>query len=329
MINPPDLVPPSRRALLLGAPLLAAPRALRAQPAKLRVGDQRGNARAVMEASGQLEGFGDQLAWSEFPAAAPLIEALNAGAIDTGLVGDAPFTFGAAAGVPMKAIAATRENRAGLAILVPQASPVHGIADLRGKRIATGRGSIGHQLVLAALEDARLPPDAVQLVFLLPADAKAAYASGAVDAWSTWEPYVAQEETLAGARRVVDGSRITPGLGFQAAHTRAIAARRPQLLEFVQRLARARAWANDNIASYARTWSGLMKVPEPVAQLWFERARTRVVPIDAAVIADEQRNIDLYTRAGLVRRPLLATDLLDPSFNPAVRRERPGPQSPG
>jgi len=234
-------------------------------------------------------------------------------------VGDAPFTFGAAAGVPIKAIAATRENRGGLAIIVPKDSPVQSFADLKGKRIATGRGSIGHQVVLAAQEDAKLPFDAVRFVFLLPADAKAAYASGAVDAWATWEPYVSQEEVLAGARRIVSGERIMPGLGFQAARTDAIAVRRPELAEFVRRLAAARAWANANVAGYANTWSGLMNIPAPVARHWFERAVTRVVPIDDAVAVDEQKNIDLYARAGLVRRRIEARDLLDASFNEAIQ----------
>ena len=312
-----------RRSLLLGAAAtLAAPRILRAQGshggAPLRVGDQRGNARAVMEAAGVLKGFEGRLAWSEFPAAAPLVEALNANAIDTGLVGDAPFTFGAAAGVPAKAIAATRENRGGLAILVQKDSPIQDIQGLVGKRVATGRGSIGHQIVLAALENAGLPLDAVTFVFLLPADAKAAWTRGSVEAWSTWEPYVSQEEVLNGARRIANGEGITPGLGFQAAREDAIANRRPELAEFVKRLAAARAWANGNVAGYARTWSELMNVPAPVAEHWFARAATRVVPIDAGVERDEQRNIDLYTRAGLVRRKVLAADLLDASFNEAI-----------
>ncbi|PWC28492.1 ABC transporter substrate-binding protein [Teichococcus aestuarii] len=311
----------NRRALLLGAAALAAPlaapRLLRAQ-SPLRVGDQRGNARAVMEAAGVLKDLEGLITWSEFPAAAPLVEALNAGAIDTGLVGDAPFTFGAAAGVPAKAIAATRQKQDGLAILVPKDSPARSFADLKGKRIATGRGSIGHQLVLAALEANKLPQDAVTFVFLLPSDAKAAYSSGAVEAWSTWEPYVSQEEVLAGSRRVQDGNGITPGLSFQAARDDAIAARRPELEDFVRRLARARAWANGNIPAYAKSWSELMKVPEPVALQWFERARTRVVPIDDAVVADEQGNIDLYTRAGLVRRRVRAEDILDRSFAAAI-----------
>jgi sulfonate transport system substrate-binding protein len=278
-----------------------------------------------MEASGQLQGFGDRIAWSEFPAAAPLVEALNAGAIDTGLVGDAPFTFGAAAGVPIKAIAATRENREGLAILVAKDSPIQSIQDLKGKRIATGRGSIGHQVILAALENAGLPLDAVTFVFLLPADAKAAWSRGSVEAWATWEPYVSQEEVLNGARRVAHGQGITPGLGFQAARTDAIAARRDDLAEFVRRLAAARTWANANVAEYARIWSGLMNVPAPVAEHWFARAATRVVPIDDSVAADEQRNIDLYTRAGLVRRRIEAKDLLDASFNATITSGNRGP----
>lgn len=308
-----------RRALLLAAgATLAMPRILRAQ-APLRVGDQRGNARAVMQAAGVLDGVEGRYAWSEFPAAAPLVEALNAGAIDTGLVGDAPFTFGAAAGVPAKAIAATRQNQDGLAILVPKDSAVRSLQDLAGKRIATGRGSIGHQLVLAALEAAKLPADAVRLVFLLPADAKAAYSSGAVEAWSTWEPYVSQEEVLAGSRRIVDGNGITPGLSFQAARDDAIASRRPELGDFVRRLTVARRWANENIPAYAKSWSALMNVPEPVAVQWFTRARTRVVPIDDAVVRDEQGNIDLYSRAGLVRRRIQAEDILDRSFTPVIQ----------
>lgn len=308
-----------RRALLLAAgATLAMPRILRAQ-APLRVGDQRGNARAVMQAAGVLDGVEGRYAWSEFPAAAPLVEALNAGAIDTGLVGDAPFTFGAAAGVPAKAIAATRQNQDGLAILVPKDSAVRSLQDLAGKRIATGRGSIGHQLVLAALEAAKLPHDAVRLVFLLPADAKAAYSSGAVEAWSTWEPYVSQEEVLAGSRRIVDGNGITPGLSFQAARDDAIASRRPELEDFVRRLTVARRWANENIPAYAKSWSALMNVPEPVAVQWFTRARTRVVPIDDAVVRDEQGNIDLYSRAGLVRRRIQAEDILDRSFTPVIQ----------
>jgi sulfonate transport system substrate-binding protein len=59
-------------------------------------------------------------------------------------------------------------------------------------------------------------------VFLAPSDAKVAYTQGSVDAWSTWEPYVSQEEVLFQSRRVITAEGLTPGLGFQVATPNAI-----------------------------------------------------------------------------------------------------------
>src|SRR3954447_13896760 len=112
-----------RLAFVAGLILAAIATSARAETT-LIVGDQKGNSRAVMEASGVLKDVPYKIEWKEFPAAAPLLEALGAGAIETGLVGDAPFTFAAAANVPVKAIAAVRQSRDGLAVLVPEQSPI-------------------------------------------------------------------------------------------------------------------------------------------------------------------------------------------------------------
>ncbi|MDH2312948.1 ABC transporter substrate-binding protein [Methylobacterium brachiatum] len=307
-----------RAAILILVALLALGPA-RAEEV-LRMGDQRGNARALMEAAGVLDGLPYRLEWSEFPAAAPLLEALNAGAIDAGGVGDAPFTFAAAAGAPVKAFMAFRNRQDGLAILVAPDSPIRSVADLKGKRVATNRGSIGHQVVLAALAEAGLPFDSVLFSFLPPADAKIALASGSVEAWATWEPYTSTAE-LAGLARVVrDGNGITPGLTFTVARDSALTDKRPLLADFAARLARARAWALKDPAPYAKVWSKLIGLPEAVPLRWFGRAGYRTVPIDADVIADEQRTIDLYVRAGLIpkgRAPQAAA-IFDTGFSRAL-----------
>ena len=284
----------------------------------LKVGDQRGGSRALMEAAGVLKDLPYKIEWSEFPAAAPLLEALNAEAIDTGIVGDAPFTFAVASGAPIRAILATRAEQDGLAVLVRPDSPVQSFADLKGKRIGTGRGSVGHQLVLAALEDANLAKGDVTLSFLLPAEAKAALTSGSLDAWSTWEPYTSQLVLSGEARIVRDGQGITPGLGFQVAHVEAIEAKRGELEDFVRRLAKARVWESANREAYAATWAKLIGLPKEIPLRWFAGANTRPVPIDAEVVAAEQRTIDLYLRNGLITKPIKAADVLDPSFNKAV-----------
>jgi sulfonate transport system substrate-binding protein len=286
----------------------------------LRVGDQKGNSQAVMEAAGVLKDVPYRIEWKEFPAAAPLLEALSAGAIETGLVGDAPFTFAAAANAPMKAIAAIRQSREGLAILVPDKSAIQGFDDLRGKKIATGRGSIGHQLVLAALEAKGWKPSDVQLVFLAPSDAKIAYTQGSVDAWSVWEPYVSQEEVLFKSRRVLTAEALTPGLSFQVASPAAIRDKRAELQDFVQRLTAARAWSLGNVNSYAETWGRLMNIPTTVPLNWLARAKIHIVPIDDGVVADEQKTIDLYFRSGLINRKLDAAEIVDRSFSDAIAK---------
>jgi len=284
----------------------------------LRVGDQKGNSQAVMEAAGVLKDVPYKIEWKEFPAAAPLLEALGAGAIETGLVGDAPFTFAAASNVPVKAIAAIRQTQEGLAILVPETSPIQSFDALRGKTIATGRGSIGHQLVLAALQSKGWSTDDVKIVFLAPSDAKVAYSQGSVDAWSTWEPYVSQEEVLFKSRRIITGEGLTPGLSFQVATPAAIKDKREVLADFVRRLTIARAWSQDHVENYAQTWGRLMNIPPTVPLNWLQRAKIRIAPIDDAVVADEQTTIDLYLRSGLIKRPLKASEIVDRSFTEAI-----------
>jgi sulfonate transport system substrate-binding protein len=284
----------------------------------LRVGDQKGNSQAVLEAAGVLKDLPYKIEWKEFPAAAPLLEALGAGAIDTGLVGDAPFTFAAAANVPVKAIGAIRQSREGLAILVPRESNIHDFDDLKGKKVATGRGSIGHQLILAALESRGWSPSAVQIVFLAPSDAKVAYTQGSVDAWSTWEPYVSQEEVLFQSRRLITAEGLVPGIGFQVASPSAIRDKRPELEDFLRRLTAARAWSLSNVGAYAETWSRLMNIPPAVPLNWLGRAKIRIAPIDDGVVADEQTTIDLYFRSGLIRQRLSPADIVDRSFSDAI-----------
>jgi sulfonate transport system substrate-binding protein len=299
---------------LIAVAFLAGATPIAGAQTTLRVGDQKGNAQAVMEAAGVLKDVPYRIEWKEFVAAAPLLEALGAGAIDTGLVGDAPFTSGA----PMKAIAAIRQSREGLAILVPEKSPIQNFDDLRGKKIATGRGSIGHQLVLAALESKGWSTSDVQIVFLAPSDAKVAYTQGSVDAWSTWEPYVSQEEVLFQSRRVITAEGITPGIGFQVASPNAIRDKRPELEDFLRRLTAARLWSLTNVSAYAETWGKLMNIPPAVPLNWLNRAKIQIAPIDDDVVADEQKTIDLYFRAGLIKQKLGAADIVDRSFSGAI-----------
>lgn len=309
-----------RRGILSGvAAASLAGRAARADGVTLRAGDQKGGTQSVMKAAGVLDGLPYRLEWNQFAAAAPLLEALNARAVDLAFASDAPITFALASGLQARIVQAIRSTGAGTAILAPAGSAVQSVAQLRGKTVATNRGSVGHALVLAVNEAQGWGTDGIRLANLLPAEAKSAFSTGAVDAWSSWGVYVAQARLTDGARVVVDGGGgLLTGLAFLAATEEAIARKRAALMDFSRRLAAARRWAQSNRDSYATVLAAEIGVSQAVARLVLDTDNPVVVPMDASVVEDEQRTINQYTAAGLIRTRLEAAKLFDTSFNAAI-----------
>jgi sulfonate transport system substrate-binding protein len=309
----------SRRVFLLGSAALATAAAAPLTPATvLRVGDQKGGCQAVMKAAGVLDDVPFTIEWKQFAAAAPLLEALNAEAVDIASASDSPTTFALAAGVKGRVIGATRGTSAGTSIIVQANSPIRSMEDLRGRKIGTNRGSVGHALVLAVAEKLGWTTDDFRLANLMPADAKAALASGAIDAWSTWNTYVAQARLNDGARVVASGAGLLSGTNFQTATLTAIQARPAALTEYLRRLNIAWRWAAANPDAYAHTLSGEIGVAEPVAKLAYETDKPLPVPIDDSVVAAEQHTADRYLAAHLLHERLDAAAVFDRSFNGAV-----------
>jgi sulfonate transport system substrate-binding protein len=280
----------------------------------LKVGDQQLQTRGVLEASGQLKNVPYPIEWFNFPAAQPLGEALNAGAIDIGGLGDAPLIFAYAAGANVRAVAATRSQPVDLAIIVPENSPIRNAHDLKGKRIATTRGSIGHYLLIATLERANLKLSDVTLSFMQPADAKAALVSGSVDAWSTWDPYVALGEIRDHDRSIANGVDLSSGLSFQAATQESIKAKHAQIADFLKRVAAGQRWALSHPDEVAAMQSRVTGLPPDVLKTVYQRAQLHPVAIDDKLIAEQQKTADLYHRADVIKTPLDVTPSFDTEF---------------
>lgn len=145
-----------RRQLLVLAAAAATPSCAPAGGGVLKVGSQKGGTKALILASGVLAGAPYRVEWSEFPAAQHLQEAIGAGAVDLGAVGDAPFLFAYASGGKVRAVHASKAagGGRGTAVVVPGTSPLTRAVDLKGRKVATGRGSIGHYLILRLIGQA-------------------------------------------------------------------------------------------------------------------------------------------------------------------------------
>ncbi|WP_109479852.1 ABC transporter substrate-binding protein [Paraburkholderia sp. C35] len=300
-------------ARLLLIALSAAPFTAHADTT-LKVGDQQLQTRGILEASGQLKDVPYKIEWFNFPAAQPLGEALNAGAIDVGGLGDAPLIFAYAAGAKVRAVAATRSQPVDLAIIVPEQSTIKSAADLKGKRIATTRGSIGHYLVIATLERAGIKLSDVSLRFMQPADAKAALASGNVDAWSTWDPYVALAEQRDHDRSIANGVNLSSGLSFQAATEDSIKTRHAEIADFLKRVAAGQRWALSHPDEVAAMQSRVTGLPPEVLKTMYQRAQLHPVAIADHLVAEQQKTADLYHRADVIKTRLEVAPSFDRQF---------------
>jgi len=284
----------------------------------LRVGDQKGGNRSLLEISGLAHDLPYKIEWAEFPAAAPILEALNAGSLDVGYTGDLAFLTVYAAGAPIKAIGGTRSNATTQAILVRQDSPIRSAADLKGKRIAGTRGGWGQFLVDATLEKSGFRLDEATFAPLGPVDAKVALLAGSIDAWAVWEPYVSYATLRDNARVIADGSGLTPTITFIVATDNAIATKRAALQDLVNRLNKARLWSLDHVDAYAKNTAELTRLPEDVLLAAYQAQRTAPIAIDDGVVKEVQAASNRATRYGILSRQIDVTKAVDPSFNAPI-----------
>jgi sulfonate transport system substrate-binding protein len=267
----------------------------------LRVGDQTGETRSRLTAAGLLKGLPYRIQWSTFPAAVNLHEALRAGAIDVGAAADSPTVTAIVGGSRIEVVAAWKNGGVGNYLLVPKDSPIHKLADLRGKRISPStKGSVAHYLTLGVLKKAGLKPSDVKLNFLNPPDANAAFTNGGIDAWATWGIFSARARG-AGARVLISGKGINSGLNVLSATRTAYAdpKKKRAIADFSDRVTKGFTWARDKPQDFDRWYAGFAKQPENIAaQVRPDQAAYRRVPLDGKLAAELQTTYKTWIAAG-------------------------------
>ncbi|MEU8756152.1 ABC transporter substrate-binding protein [Streptomyces chartreusis] len=285
----------------------------------LDVGDQKGGSEAILRAAGELENLDYKIKWSTFTSGPPLLEAVNAKAVDIGGVGNTPPVFAAGAGSKITAVAAFKGTSKGDAILVPKDSKLTGPEQLKGRSIAVAQGSSANYQLVASLRKAGLSLSDVEVKYLQPADALAAFTAGKVDAWAVWDPYTSQVLLSKQGRVLTTGDGITNGLTFQVAAPSALQDKRKAaaIKDYLQRLRRATAWVYDHQEEWAKVWAKDTGLPYEVALASVRRTNaTRVsVAVDKPLIASEQEIADTFTELKLIPNKVDFGDFVDPRYN--------------
>lgn len=274
----------------------------------LRVGVQKDGIRSVLIASGQLDDLPYEIEWSEFAAGPPIIEAAAADQIDVAWVGAAPPIFGAASGADFKIVATVSEqDKKQDSVLVPQGSDITSIKELEGKKVAVAKGTSGHGHLLMALEANGLTLDDIEPQYLAPADGQAAFQSGAVDAWSIWDPFVTQAVMESGAVDLTEDQPETdPYIQFEIASASALEDEetRDHVADFVERVGEAFAWAQDNPEEFGKGWAEESGLAEDVLVAVARKKLTDVTGVTDEHVKQIQELADLFAEAGEIPEPV-------------------------
>ncbi|MFI6520739.1 ABC transporter substrate-binding protein [Spirillospora sp. NPDC050679] len=283
----------------------------------LRLGDQKGGQQALLGAAGELSGVPYKVEFKQFTSGPPLLEAINAGAVDAGAVGNAPPVFAAAAGAKLKIVAAADIGLTGQAILAAKGSSIRTPADLKGKRIAVAKGSSSHYHLLTVLKKAGLGFKDVQPQYLAPPDALAALSTGKLDAWAIWDPYTAQGEAQAGGRLLVDGVGYTNGYQVIVAGKKTLddRAKEAALRDYLTRQRRALAWSAVHVKEWARVWAKDTGLPLPIAEVAAKRRAAKLIKVDDTLVAAEQALADAFLAEKLIPARVTMADHVDRRFN--------------
>lgn len=308
----------ARRHILIAALLLAtaaaAPVRAADKPAEIRIGTQKGGFFPAVRQRQTLENafkpLGIEIKWIDFQFGPPLLEAINVGSVDFGFVGDTPPIFAQAGGARIRYVAAVKSEGNTQAIVVPKDSPIKTLADLKGKRVAFGKGSSAHNLLVASLEKAGLSWSDITPAPLAPADATAAFVKGSVDAWSIWDPYLALAELKESARVIAFDKDVHKPNAFYIANTDFVEKYPSLVAKLNASFATEGVWAETHHEEVAKAQSEATGVDIEAVRRFVNRSTYSVVPLDAEVIKTQQAVADRFARLGLIPKPVNVSDIV-------------------
>jgi sulfonate transport system substrate-binding protein len=304
----------SRRHLLATA--LAAPAVVRAHAAEtktLRVGFQKGEpvemaAKANKDLETLLGPKGVSVEWIEFQFGPPMLEAMRVGSVDVGAVGDTPPVFAQAAHADLLYIAGNRA--APQSVLVPAGSKIQTLADLKGKKLAFGRGSSAHNFAVMVLEKAGLRYDEIEPVYLGPADAGAAFERGAIDAWSIWEPYTSLFANRPGVRTLATNKDIGEQFGYIVANGPFVRANPALTTSVIEAFSATAEKARGHHEDVAGVLAGATGIPQDVWTRALAQDPFQILPMNDDLTRSQQKVADRFRALGLVPVDVKVADIV-------------------
>ena len=271
---------------------------------------------------------GIEIKWSFLRGAGPAVNELYAnGLVDFSLLGDLPSIIGRSGGLKTRVLAATA-IRGNTYIFVPTSSSIQTVSDLRGKRVAIFKGTNIQLTANKILEKFGLKESDIRAINMDAATAKAAMATGDIDAAFGWTDYLALRDQ--GLARMLYSTDHTDLLSYR--HCSFIGSE-----DFIQKYPEITKRVVKTVVLAAKWLSEQDANPAPAFQLWTRSGVTfanfkedlgksslKVLSsplVDDYLIAQYKTNIQEAKRFGLIRNTFSFDEWYEPRFLKEVLQE--------
>lgn len=283
-------------------------------PKEIRIGIQKSGSLVYLKDQKFLEqalkAQNIQVKWLEFPSGPPMLEAMNTGNLDFATTGESPPVFAQAANAGLVYVAheVAAPNSEGL--LLPKNSPITDAKQLKGKRIAVAKGSSAHYTLVQALKKHGLAYGDITPVYLQPADARAAFEQGNVDAWVVWEPYRAAAEAQLGAKTLFNTEGLKPSYSFYLA-SKDFAIAHPELVKtVVEQVNKADQAINADLDGFGKITAKLVGLPEDIAIEAVKRRNYGTRYMTPEVVVEQQKVADAFYGLKLIPKAIQVQDIV-------------------
>ncbi|MET0541049.1 MAG: aliphatic sulfonate ABC transporter substrate-binding protein [Variovorax sp.] len=258
----------------------------------------------------QLAPLGVKVSWHEFTSGLPLLEALNLDNLDFSAdVADTVPVFAQAAGAQLTFVAQEAPSPSAQAIVVKADSPLKSVADLKGRKVGFAKAAGAHYLLLAALEKAGLSFKDIEPAYLTPADGRAAFEKGAIDAWVVWDPFLSAAQRQSSVRVLADGTGIASYQRYYLASTK-FAQARPDVLQVIYaELDRAGKWVKQSPGDAAALLAPVWGVDVATVTQANGRRSYAVRPATPERLVEQQKIADAFFSEKLLPKKINALDV--------------------
>jgi sulfonate transport system substrate-binding protein len=252
-----------------------------------------------------LKKFNAKATYEEFQSLPAINEAFASNRLDFVYEAESPCLVGKAAGIDLKIVGVSAF--VDVPVLVHKDAHITDLSQLRGKKIAVLAGTSAHYVLLKLLEKANLTKNDVSILNMTPPDAKSAFDSNKIDAWSVWPPFVEQEELSGiGVTLPKASGRILVVMVARGGFVK----EKPEITKAVRDvLANARAWVSTHPEEAQKIVTAEWKIPLPVVQRAWARQDWKA-GIDKAALQDIQDKADFLKSVGFVRHNVDAKSLV-------------------